>query len=107
MERTFSFSEDTLTPNETLAVESKQDDIIASLSSVVTSLGKKAIRIDDAAGSITYVGFAIPGSSESSAVWQIMKIDESTDPELIITWADGNDKYDNIWNNHATTIVYS
>lgn len=39
-------------------------------------------------GSITYIGIASPGSSQSSAVWQAKKID-STDPNnVLITWAD-------------------
>jgi len=61
-----------------------------------------AIQVDEASGSITYVGKAPIGTATSSASWQIMKIDESGDPELIITWADGNDSFDNIWDNRAS-----
>lgn len=39
MDRTFSFSEDTLTPGETLATEGKQDDIDANLASINLSVG--------------------------------------------------------------------
>lgn len=65
-----------------------------------------AIQIDEV-GSISYVGKAVIGSLTSDPVWQIKKIDESGSPEVIIQWADGNDSFDNIFDNCATTIVYS
>lgn len=55
-------------------------------------------------GSITYVGKATIGSSGASAVWQVQKIDETSG--TIITWADGNDNFDNVWNNYAS-LTYS
>lgn len=55
-------------------------------------------------GSITYVGKAAPGSSQSDAVWQAMKIDETTG--TVITWADGNADYDNTATD-LTALSYS
>jgi hypothetical protein len=55
-------------------------------------------------GSVTYVGKAAIGSATSSAVWQIKKIDESSG--TVITWADGNSSFDNIWDNRAS-LTYS
>src|SRR5674476_691988 len=46
------------------------------------------------AGSLTYVGVASPGTTQASALWQCKLIDSSSD--TIVTWADGNSKYDNI-----------
>ncbi len=55
-----------------------------------------AIKIDDyTTANVTYIGKARIKSSTSSAVWQIQKIDETTG--MTITWADGDDSYDNIW----------
>lgn len=55
-----------------------------------------ATRIDDfTTTSVTYVGKAPIGSAVGSAVWQIQKIDETTG--MVITWADGNDSFDNVW----------
>ena len=51
--------------------------------------------------SITYIGEAAPGTSESSATWRIFILDNSTS----ITkkkWADGNGNFDNIWSNRAS-----
>ncbi len=55
-------------------------------------------------GDITYVGQAAIGSLTSSAVWQIKKLDETSGS--IITWADGDDSFDNIWDNRAS-LTYS
>ena len=55
-------------------------------------------------GSITYVGFASPGTAQSSALWQCKKIDETTG--LVITWADGNANFDNIATD-LTSLTYS
>jgi hypothetical protein len=38
-------------------------------------------------GSYIYVGFAKPGTAESTAAWKVMRIDETTG--MKITWAGG------------------
>jgi len=60
----------------------------------------------DEDGTTTYVGKAVIGSAVGDAVWQIKKIDESGSPEMIITWCDGNDSFDNVWSNRAA-LSYS
>jgi len=55
-------------------------------------------------GNVTYVAKGPLGASQASAVWQAKKIDETTG--VVITWADGNDKYDNVATN-LTTLTYS
>ncbi len=61
-------------------------------------------RIDNATSVITYIGDAIPGTLTSAAAWRIKKLDETTG--LIMTWADGNALFDNIWDNRAA-LTYS
>jgi len=46
-------------------------------------------------GSITYIGIAAPGSSQSDPLWQVQKIDESVPGTTDIVWADGNANFDN------------
>jgi len=62
------------------------------------------IRLDDTTTTnVTYVGKAVLTGSAiatSSAVWQIQKIDETTG--MIITWADGDASFNNIWDNRAS-----
>lgn len=55
---------------------------------------------------VIYIGKALPGSTGAQNVWQIKRLDTST-LALDKTWADGNGNFDNVWNNRATTVVYS
>jgi len=65
-----------------------------------------AERVDDyTTSNVTYVGKAATGSLTSAAVWQIRKIDVTTG--MILTWADGDALFNNIWDNRATLVVYS
>lgn len=59
-------------------------------------------RLDETSTtSVTYVGKAVVGSSEASAVWQIQKIDE-TGAVMSIKFADGNSSFDNVWNDRVS-----
>jgi len=51
-------------------------------------------------GTITYFGWAAMGSSESDAVWRVARMDKGSGLDL--TWADGDDRYDNVWVNYAS-----
>lgn len=74
--------------------------------SLDTLASNYATQIDDTStASVTYIGKAAIGSSSASALWQIQKIDESASPTTI-TWADGNDAFDNIFNNR-TSLTYN
>lgn len=63
-----------------------------------------ATRIDEASGTVTYIGTALPGTLTSAASWQIKKIDSSSGTS--ITYADGNSSFDNVWNDRAS-LSYS
>lgn len=70
-----------------------------------TVVAQYALRLDDTSTpNITYVGEANVGSLDSSAVWRIKQIDETTG--LVIKWADGNANFDNNWNNR-TSLTYT
>jgi hypothetical protein len=62
---------------------------------------QKSIRVDDSTSTLTYVGDAAIGVSESAAVWRIKRL-QTTGTVLKITWADGNEFYDNIWADRAS-----
>jgi hypothetical protein len=69
-----------------------------------TVAGLNELCLDDTStANVTYVGIAVIGSATSAAVWRIKKIDETTG--LVITWADSNSNFDNIWDNR-TSLVY-
>jgi hypothetical protein len=76
---------------EDLATESTLQDVLNALGS-----GSFALRLDEVSATVSYVGEAAVGSSEAAAVWRIKKIDEASN-DVSITWADGNDDFDNIW----------
>lgn len=64
-----------------------------------------ALQFDGESSTVNYVGEASFGAATSAAVWRIKKITYSGS-SLNITWADGNDEYDNIWDNRAS-LSYS
>lgn len=63
----------------------------------------KALKIVND-GAIQYIAQANPGTAQDSPNWQVRKIDKTTG--VVITWADGNAKFDNIATN-LTALTYS
>ena len=63
-------------------------------------------EIDTTDGTVFYVGKAPLETATSDNKWQIKKI-ELTGTVYEILWADGDDLFNNVWDNHATTVVYS
>lgn len=64
-----------------------------------------SLRFDGDSPTVNYVGEASFGAVTSSAVWRIKKITYTGD-SLSITWANGTDEYNNIWDNRAS-LSYS
>ena len=64
-----------------------------------------AVRVDDVSASVTYVGEALVGTADSAATWRIKRI-TITSTITDIKWADGNQFFDNIWDNR-TSLTYS
>ena len=61
---------------------------------------------DAASPTLAYDGYAAIGSAEGSAVWRIKKTTYAVDGDRSVTWADGNDNFDNVWTNRAS-LSYS
>lgn len=58
-------------------------------------------RLDDAAAPVSYMGWALSATADVAvAVWRIAKLDETTG--IVVTWADGNGEFDNVWANRAS-----
>jgi hypothetical protein len=57
-------------------------------------------------GSVTYVAIAPIGTGQTEAKWQAKKIDQSVAGTTVVTWADGNDAFDNIATD-LTSLSYS
>lgn len=76
------------------------------------SQNKRTLQLDDryvtniqTAGAMTYIGKALCGSATSDSVWQIKRINATAG--TVIEWADGDQNFDNEFDNRATTVVYS
>lgn len=78
------------------ATEEKQDAIVSSIQQ------NNTIRFDEQT-IYTYIGFAVPGTPNSAALWMIKRI---TNADTTVVFADGNSNADNIWDNR-TSIPYS
>ncbi len=76
------------------------DLVVNSDGSINTKPVVYSTRVDEASSTVTYIGKAVPGSDESAAVWQVQMMD--TSGVLTITLADGNDNFDNVWDDRAT-----
>lgn len=59
----------------------------------------------DDQGAVSYVGKAALNSSTNTPVWQIRKISQNG-TVLSILYAEGNDNFDNVWDDRAS-LVYS
>lgn len=95
-----------------LATEQKQDIQIELLSGILSTLTEiktainnlkcccngQIMRIDESNPLVTYVGYANMGSLPGDAVWQIQRTTRfATNDIVIVEWADGNELFDNIW----------
>lgn len=91
-------------------IAGKKVFVIDSVGNIVDfgSQSNLALQLDDVTTtSVTYIGVAAIGTATSAASWQIKKLDESGTPiTLTIKWADGNDSFDNIWDNRSS-LTYS
>lgn len=64
-----------------------------------------AQRTDFVGDTIIYKGWAAVGEIESSSTWRIQKIEfVGVDEDIVITWAEGNNNFDNVWNNR---LIYT
>lgn len=76
---------------------------LAAINSAISA--SEALRVDDTTtANVTYIGYAAVGTATSSASWKIKKIDVSSG--TVITWADGDASYNNVWDNRAS-LSYS
>ena len=64
------------------------------------------LEIDVASSTVTYIGAAARGVSSSEASWKIQRHTSTAGGSLSIQWADGDNNFDNIWDNRAS-LTYS
>ena len=84
----------TLTPQTDALTD---DELRANPLDVNLATTNYTTRIEEDSGdsNLTYIGNAVIGSAEASAVWQIKLLDSTAG--LVKLWRDGNDNFDNAW----------
>ena len=60
----------------------------------------------NASSLVEYQGWALPNSTATAALWKIVKYTYSGNTVISKQFADGNAKFDNVWDDHAT-LSYS
>jgi len=76
------------------------------MAQIITSLSPiKTLAVDEISSALTYLGFAKPGTGTDEAKWQIRRITK-TGTVTVFEFADGNDRYDNVWDDR-TSLTYS
>lgn len=55
-----------------------------------------SVRVD-VVGDLMYVGIATVGTEDSDPYWQIKRVQTTTTGSVTVVWADGDDKFDNVW----------
>ena len=74
----------------------------ATLLSLTTEVQfKNKLLQVDSVGLTTYLGYAEPGTVTSDTTWAVKRIVE-TGNDVVITWADGDKSFDNIWDDRLT-----
>ena len=65
--------------------------------------GSLTMRIEYQNNNPIYIGYAVPGSSENEAKWQIRKLEYDDAGNLVsVKFAEGTVGFDKIWNNRAS-----
>jgi len=80
------------------ATEEKQDDIISAIASIGGSVAYDN-RLDETDPLYMYVGEAVAGSADASAVWRIKRYTVATFNGY---YADGVSTFSKVWNDRAT-----
>jgi hypothetical protein len=66
---------------------------------------KQPLREDESQPNVIYKGYAVPNANTREAVWAIIKISR-IDSQIIYEWADGDENYDNVWDNRYEIRYY-
>lgn len=75
------------------------------MAEIITSFSPtKTFAIDEASGTVTYIGVSKPGTGTDEARWQVRRITK-TGNVTVFQFSDSNDRYDNVWDDR-TSLSY-
>ena len=72
----------------------------ATAANQVLQVTKYITKVEEATATITYVGYAAPGTATAGALWRIMRIDTSALAADVL-YAGGDMNFDNVWDDRA------
>ena len=82
---------------ENLAIGPSPEDVMPPVYST---------RTDFVSETLAYVGEAVPGTAETSALWRIKRLTFGLDDDVTAEWAGGNANFDKVWADRAS-LTYS
>ena len=62
---------------------------------------RRNLQVDTTSPTATYIGEAAFSSATSDPVWRIYRV-STIGTNTSITWADGDDEFDNVWDNRSS-----
>lgn len=62
-------------------------------------------RVDEASGTVTYIGYALAGATTADSVWQIKRMTVSG-VQTTIQFASGSTMFNYVWDDRAS-LTYS
>ncbi len=78
---------------------------VSIASTVVTTNLFYVTIIDEVSATVTYIGWALPGTATSAAGWRVMRLTASG-TQTIPAMADGDSLLNNVWDDRAA-LAYS
>ncbi|MBI2968891.1 MAG: hypothetical protein HYY40_13910 [Bacteroidetes bacterium] len=79
----------------------KLNEIRGNVESINSKIFFEPLLVDEANPKAIYKGYAASGSKTADAVWAVQKISEDKSV-MIYQWADGNKKFDKVWDNRKS-----
>lgn len=62
---------------------------------------RRVTLVDEVSGNLTYIGIAKLGTADATPGWQILRI-QKTGALTSLQYADGNARFDNVWDDRAS-----
>lgn len=80
-------------------------DLLEFIQGIQTGVEVQYNKLVDVDGTYTYIGEAVPGSSPSSTVWRIKRVEE-IGADINILWANGSADFNKSWDDRLTYTYF-
>lgn len=76
-------------------------DLLEFIQGIQTGIEVQYNKLIDVENQYTYIGEAVPGTSTSSALWRIKRVEE-IGPDINILWSSGSSDFNKIWDDRLS-----